>query len=128
MIEFITQNKGLVIIGVILLLIFNNREKLAFLISWPAKILSGIFSIFKFSKIGKNATPDDRKDLYECLIQLQDYLAICGIEREKMDSLTLAEVGELTVSATTPLKPSLKGVCDKNRINEHPDAKLLDGV
>ena len=125
MIEFITQNKGLVIAGVILLLIFNNREKLAFLISWPSKILSAIFSIFKFSKIGKSATPDDRKNLYECLIQLQDYLAICGVEREKMDSLTLAEVGELTVSATTPLKPSLKGT---DEAFEHPDAKLLDGV
>jgi hypothetical protein len=125
MIEFITQNKGLVIVGVILLLLFNNREKLAFLISWPSKILGAIFSIFKFSKIVKNATPDDRKNLYECLIQLQDYLAVCGIEREKMDSLTLAEVGELTVSATTPLKPSLKGA---DAECEHPDAKLLDGV
>ena len=103
MIEFITQNKGLVIIGVILLLLFNNREKLSFIYSWPAKMLG----IFKFKS--KNATPDDRKDLYDCLIQLQDYLAVCGIEREKMDTLTLSDVGEITVSATTPLHPSLKG-------------------
>ncbi len=103
MIEFITQNKGLVIIGVILLLIFNNKEKLSFLFSLPAKLLG----IFKFKS--KNATPDDRKALYDCLIQLQNYLAVCGIERDKMDSLTLADVGEITVSAITPLSPSLKG-------------------
>ena len=117
MIEFITQNKALVIIAVIALLAFNNRESLSFLWRW----IPGFLSIFKFKKLSKKATPDDRKDLYDCLIQLQDYLAICGIEREKMDSLTLAEVGKLTVSATTPLKPSLES-------SEHPDAKLLDGV
>ena len=116
MIDFITQNKGLVIIGVVLLLAFNNRESLSFLWSWIPSVLS----IFKFRTKAKSASPDDRKDLYECLIQLQDYLAVCGIEREKMDSLTLAEVGKLTVSATTPLNPSLQG--------EHPDAKLIDGV
>lgn len=116
MIEFITQNKGLVIIGVVLLLLFNNREKLSFLYTWPSKI----FGFLKFPSRSKNASPDDRKALYDCLIQLQDYLAICGIEREKMDSLTLSEVGELTVSATTPLKQSLQGY--------HPDQRLLDGV
>ena len=115
MIEFITQNKALVIIGVIALLIFNNRESLSFLWRW----IPGFLSIFKFNNRANSASPDDRKDLYDCLIQLQDYLAVCGIEREKMDSLTLSEVGELTVSATTPLKPSLEG---------HPDEKLLDGV
>ena len=116
MIEFITQNKTLVIIAVVALLIFNNRDSLSFLWRW----IPGFLSIFKFKKSAKKASPDDRKDLYDCLIQLQDYLAICGVEREKMDSLTLAEVGKLTVSATTPLKPSLE--------SEHPDAKLLDGV
>jgi len=108
MIEFITENKGLVLAGVVILLLINNKEKFSFLISWPSKILGSIFSIFKFTKIGKTATPDDRKNLYDCLIQIQDYLAVCGVERPKMDSLTLAEVGKLTVSATTPLKPSLE--------------------
>ena len=116
MIDFITENKGWVIVAVVLLLLFNNREKLSFLYTWPAKI----FSFLKFPSRSRSASPDDRKALYDCLIQLQDYLAICGVEREKMDSLTLAEVGELTVSATTPLKQSLKG--------QHPDANLLDGV
>ena len=116
MIDFITQNKGLVVIGVIILLAFNNRESLSFLWRW----IPGFFSIFKFNTITKRATPDDRKDLYDCLIQLQDYLAVCGVDRQKMDSLTLAEVGKLTVSATTPLKPSLE--------SEHPDQKLLDGA
>jgi len=116
MIDFITQNKGWVIIGVAALLIFNNREKLSFLYTWPAKV----FSFLKFPSRSKSATPDDRKALYDCLIQLQDYLAVCGVEREKMDSLTLAEVGELTVSATTPLKQSLRGY--------HPDQQLLDGA
>ena len=102
MIDFITQNKTLVIIGVALLLLFNNRDKFSFLGSW----LSAFFNFFKFKKSSKNATPDDRKNLYDCLIQLQDYLAVCGIERTKMDALTLSEVGELTVSATTPLNPS----------------------
>jgi len=102
MIDFITQNKGLVIVGVVLLLAFNNREKFSFLYTWPSKVIG----FFNFKAKSKNATPDDRKDLYDCLIQLQDYLAVCGIEREKMDSLTLSEVGKLTVSATTPLKPS----------------------
>ena len=105
MIEFITQYKGLVIFAVIILLLFNNRESLSFLWSW----IPNFFNLLKFKRTSKSASPDDRKELYDCLIQLQDYLAICGIEREKMDSLTLAEVGEITVSATTPLRPSLKG-------------------
>ena len=113
MIDFITQNKGLVIIGVVILLLFNNREKLSFLYTWPAKVLGYL----RFPSRNKSATPDDRKDLYECLIQLQDYLAVCGIEREKMDSLTLSEVGKLTVSATTPLKPSFKG---QAKLNDAP--------
>ena len=101
MIDFITQNKGLVVIGVIILLAFNNRESLSFLWRW----IPGFFSIFKFNTKTKRATPDDRKDLYDCLIQLQDYLAVCGVDRQ---------------SATTPLKPSLE--------SEHPDQKLLDGA
>ena len=105
MIEFITQNKSVVIIAIVALLVFNNRESLSFLWRW----IPGLFSFLKFSGKSKTASPDDRKDLYECLIQLQDYLAICGVEREKMDNLTLAEVGKLTVSATTPLKPSFSG-------------------
>ena len=121
MIDFITQNKGLVIIGVILLLLFNNRDKFAFLLLWPGKVLS----FFTFKKISKTATQDDRKNLYDCLIQLQDYLAICGVDRGKMDGLTLAEVGELTVSATTPLKPSREsdGLPEEST---HGDNKLLD--
>lgn len=105
MIEFITQNKTLIIIAAIALLIFNNRDKFSFIGKWS----SAFFGFFKFKSRNKSASPDDRKDLYECLIQLQDYLAVCGIERQKMDSLTLAEVGKLTVSATTPLNPSVKG-------------------
>tara|TARA_Y100000592_G_scaffold96465_1_gene165022 strand:- start:1389 stop:1781 length:393 start_codon:yes stop_codon:yes gene_type:complete len=106
MIDFITQNKGLAIVAVIILLIFNNRDKLSGVWSWLAKIFS-----FKWLSIGgktKTASPDDRKDLYECLIQLQDYLAVCGVDRRQMDQMTLAQVGELTVSAVTPLKPSLE--------------------
>jgi hypothetical protein len=106
MIEFITQNKGIAVLAVIVLLVFNNRDKLSGVWSW----LGGIFS-FKWLRIGgkaKTASPDDRKDLYECLIQLQDYLALCGIDRREMDQMTLAEVGELTVSAVTPLHPSLE--------------------
>jgi len=117
MIDFITQNKTLVIIGVVALLIFNNRDKFSFLGVW----LSAFFNFFKFKKSSKSATPDDRKDLYDCLIKLQDYLAVCGIEREKMDSLTLAEVGKLTVSATTPLNPSR----ESTEIG-FDDSKLLD--
>ena len=106
MIEFITQYKTIVIIAVIALLLFNNRESLGFLISWPLKTIGFIFGAFKFDKVDKRATQDDRKNLYECLIQLQDYLAICGVDRKEMDSMTLSKVGELTVSATTPLTPS----------------------
>jgi len=124
MIEFITQNKGLVIAAAIAVLLFNNREKFSFLYTWPSKVIG----FFNFKARSKNATPDDRKNLYDCLIQLQDYLAVCGIDRQTMDSLTLSEVGELTVSATTPLKPSLTGSCKKNGTAEHSDAKLLDGV
>ena len=105
MIEFITENKTLVIIAVVALLLFNNREKFSFIGTWA----SAFFGFFKFKKSSKSATPDDRKDLYECLIQLQDYLAVCGVNRADMDDLTLAEVGKLTVSATPPLNPSLQG-------------------
>ena len=102
-------------------MLFNNKEKFAFLGRWP----SAFFGFFKFKKSSKNATPDDRKNLYDCLIQLQDYLAICGVEREKMDTLTLMEVGELTVSATTPLKPSREsdGLPEEST---HGDNNLLD--
>ena len=124
MIEFITQNKTLVIIAVIALLLFNNREKFSFLGRWA----SAFFNFFKFKKNSESATPDDRKDLFECLIKLQDYLAVCGIKREEMDSLTLSEVGKLTVSATTPLKPSLEGIQDKDPEPQHQDARLIDGV
>ena len=111
MIEFITENKTIVIIAVAVLLVFNNRDSLSFLWRW----IPGIFSIFKFKKSLKKATPDDRKDLYDCLIQLQDYLAVCGVQRDKMDSLTLSEVGKITVSAKTPLEPSLEGQVNFNK-------------
>ena len=115
--EFITQNKTLVIAAVALLLIFNNRQSLSFLWGW----IPGVLSVFSFSKKSKTATPDDRKDLYECLIQLQDCLAVCGVERDKMDSLTLSEVGEITVSAMTPTNPSREradGECDVEVVNK----------
>ena len=121
MIDFITQNKGLVIVGVVLLLLFNNRDKFSFILSWPGKVLS----FLTFKKTAKTATQDDRKNLYDCLIQLQDYLAICGMDREKMDSMTLAEVGELTVSATTPLKPSRQS-SETNADSHDNDSRLLD--
>tara|TARA_Y100001938_G_scaffold89724_1_gene122870 strand:+ start:2116 stop:2481 length:366 start_codon:yes stop_codon:yes gene_type:complete len=119
MIDFITQNKTLIIIAAIALLAFNNRDRFSFLGKW----ISAFFSLFNFNSKSKSATPDDRKDLYECLIQLQDYLAVCGVEREKMDSLTLAEVGKLTVSATTPLKPSQKG--DSKFFGTIPESKQI---
>ena len=118
MIEFITQNKTLIVIAVVALLVFNNRDKFYFLGKWA----SAFFGFFKFKSKTKSASPDDRKDLYECLIQLEDYLAVCGVEREKMDSLTLAEVGKLTVSATTPLKPSQKG---EPFFKEIPESKQI---
>ena len=102
MIEIVSQYKNIIIAAVILLLLFNNREKLSFLWRW----IPNVFSIFSFSKKTDTATPDDRKNLYDCLIQLQDYLAVCGVDRDKMDSLTLSEVGEITVSAVTATKPS----------------------
>jgi len=122
MIEFITENKTIIIIAVACLLVFNNRESLSFLWRW----IPAVFSLFKFKKTLKKATPDDRKDLYDCLIQLQDYLAVCGIERDKMDNLTLAEVGKITVSAKTPLKPSLEGQIrfNKNRPLDPPSQQI----
>ncbi len=128
MIEFITQYKTIVIIAVIALLLFNNRESLGSLISWTLKTIGFIIGAFKFDKVDKRATQDDRKNLYECLIQLQDYLAICGVDRKEMDSMTLSKVGELTVSATTPLKVSLKKAAPINGMTTDPDTKLLDGV
>ena len=99
MIDIVSEYRNIIIAAVVLLLLFNNRDKLSFLWSW-------IPAVFKFTKKSSTATPDDRKNLYDCLIQLQDYLAVCGVDRDKMDSLTLAEVGEITVSAVTATKPS----------------------
>ncbi len=103
-INYVTENKTLIVIGVILLLLYNNRSVFASI----AKGASSFLSVFKFWERDKTATQDDRKKLYESLLQLQNDLATCGIEREKMDEMTLAEIGVLTVSAKTALNPSLE--------------------
>ena len=112
--EIINENKIAIVSAIVIFLLYNNRE---FVYSIFSKVF-GVFSIFSWKKREKTASQDDRKNLYECLIQLQDYLAICGTERSKMDSMTLEEVGRLTVSATTPLKPSLDVSIDKEKLQE----------
>jgi hypothetical protein len=103
-INYVTENKWVVVVGVILVLLYNNR-------SFFSSAASGAFSflsVFKFWDRDKTASQDDRKRLYDTLIQLQDELAVCGVQRKDMDAMTLAEIGVLTVSATTALNPSLK--------------------
>ena len=117
--DFISENKFSITSVIIVVLLYNNRE---LIYSFFSKFLS-VFSIFSWNKKAKTATQDDRKKLYDCLLELQDYLAICGVKRTEMDSMTLEEVGRLTVSATTPLKPSLEVSINKEAINNLPSER-----
>jgi hypothetical protein len=119
-INYVTENKWVVVVGVILVLIYNNR-------SFFSNAASGAFSflsIFKFWGRDKTATQDDRKRLYDSLLRLQDDLAACGVEREAMDTMTLAEIGVLTVSATTALNPSLEEAKGEVKV----DFSSVDGM
>ena len=103
-INYVTENKWVVVVGVIIVLLYNNR-------SFFSSAASGAFSflsVFIAWDRDKTASQDDRKRLYDTLIQLQDELAVCGVQRKDMDAMTLAEIGVLTVSATTALNPSLQ--------------------
>ena len=117
--NFINENKLPIAAVIIVVLLYNNRELIYSVFS---KFFS-VFSIFSWNKKAKTATQDDRKKLYDCLLELQDYLAVCGVKRTEMDSMTLEEVGRLTVSATTPLKPSLEVSVDKEAINNPPNQR-----
>jgi len=117
---YATENKWVVVVGVILLLLYNNRS----IFTSIGKGASSFFSFFKFWDRDKTATQDDRKRLYDSLLRLQDDLAACGVEREAMDTMTLAEIGVLTVSATTALNPSLEEAKGEVKV----DFSSVDGM
>ena len=84
MISLLQDNKVLVIVvGVAALLVIN----------W--EVFKPLWSIAK--KVRKT-TPNDRLCLYNCLIKTQDLLVKCGVERLKLDEMTLAEVADIATT------------------------------
>jgi len=87
MIEIIQNNKVWVILGGLIALVIINKDSLGFLWSWTNRVRSST-----------SATPSDRANLYESLIETQNLLAKCGVERDKLDDMTLSEVGRVATT------------------------------
>ena len=51
-----------------------------------------------FAKKTRSTTPSDRLCLYNCLIETQNLLVKCGVGREKLDDMTLAEVADVATT------------------------------
>ena len=84
MIEFLQDNKLIVIVVGVLALIAINYETLS--------------PLWKVVKKVRKTTPSDRLCLYSCLIKTQDLLVKCGVERAKLDDMTLAEVADVATT------------------------------
>ena len=84
MIDFIQDNKAWVIVGGVIALAIINWEYLA--------------PLWSFAKRARSTTPSDRLSLYNCLIEAQNLLVKCGVDREKLDEMTLAEVADVATT------------------------------
>ena len=85
MIEIIQEYRVLVIIGGLIALVVVNWNLVSPLVGgWTARVHS--------------TTPSDRLSLYNSLIETQNLLVKCGVDREKLDELTLSEVGRVATT------------------------------
>ena len=84
MIEFIQDNKFWVIIAGLISLLALNYDRFA--------------PVWTFAKKARSTTPSDRLSLYNCLIETQDLLVKCGVSRDKLDEMTLAEVADVATT------------------------------
>jgi len=87
MIELIQENKVWVIIGGIIALVIINKDSLGFLWEWTKRV-----------RPSSAATPNDRANLYDSLIKTQNLLTKCGCDRDKLDEMTLSEVGRVATT------------------------------
>ena len=85
MIEIIQEYRVLVIIGGLIALVVVNWNLVSPLVGgWTYR--------------GHPTTPSDRLSLYNSLIETQNLLVKCGVDREKLDELTLSEVGRVATT------------------------------
>ena len=84
MIELIQDNKVIVIVVGVLALIAINYEMLS--------------PLWKVGKKVRKTSPSDRLSLYNCLIKTQDLLVKCGVDRSKLDDMTLSEVADIATT------------------------------
>ena len=85
MIDFIQEYRVLVVIGGLIALVAINWNLVSPLVGgWTNRVHS--------------TTPSDRLSLYNSLIETQNLLVKCGVEREKLDELTLSEVGRVATT------------------------------
>ena len=85
MIDFIQEYRVLVIIGGLIALVVVNWNLVSPLVGgWTDRVHS--------------TTPSDRLSLYNSLIETQNLLVKCGVDREKLDELTLSEVGRVATT------------------------------
>ena len=85
MIDFIQEYRVLVVIGGLIALVAVNWGLISpFVSGWTNRVQS--------------TTPSDRLCLYNSLIETQNLLVKCGVERDKLDELTLSEVGRVATT------------------------------
>ena len=85
MIEIIQEYRVLVIIGGLIALVVVNWNLISPLVGgWTYRV--------------HPPTPSDRLSLYNSLIETQNLLVKCGVDREKLDELTLSEVGRVATT------------------------------
>ena len=85
MIELIQENRIIVIVVGVVALIAINWNLISPLVGgWTNRVHS--------------TTPSDRLSLYNSLIETQNLLVKCGVDRDKLDELTLSEVGRVATT------------------------------
>ena len=85
MIEIIQEYRVLVVIGGLDALVAVNWGLISpFVGGWANRVPS--------------TTPSDRLSLYNSLIETQNLLVKCGVDRDKLDELTLSEVGRVATT------------------------------
>ena len=85
MIELIQENRIIVIVDGVVALIAINWNLISPLVGgWTNRVHS--------------TTPSDRLSLYNSLIETQNLLVKCGVDRDKLDELTLSEGGRVATT------------------------------
>ena len=85
MIEIIQEYRVLVVIGGLIALVAVNWNLISPLVSgWTYRV--------------RSTTPSDRANLYNSLIETQNLLVQCGVDRDKLDEMTLSEVGRVATT------------------------------